>query len=50
MLMIEKESSNDLFDHGLVLDKSELIARPLNAEPKGNSINYAKQALHEFVS
>ena len=34
-----KNSSNDHFGHGLILDKSELIAQRLNAEPKGNSIS-----------
>ena len=44
-----KNSSNDLFSHGLVLDKSELIAQCLSVEPKGNSIKHAKQGSHEFV-
>ena len=34
-----KNSSHDLFGHGLILDKSELIAQRLSAAPKGNSIN-----------
>ena len=44
-----KNSSNDLFGHGLILDKSELIAQRLSAEPKGNSMKYAKQGPREFV-
>ena len=45
-----KNSSNDLFGHGLILDKSELIAQRLSAESKGNSMKYAKQGPREFVS
>ena len=37
-----KNYSNDLFSHGLILDKSELIAQCFSAEPKGNSTKYAK--------
>ena len=44
-----KNSSNILFGHGLILDKSEPIAQRLSAEPKGNSINHAKQDPREFV-
>ena len=44
-----RNSSNDLFDHGLILDKSELIAQRLSAQPKGNSMKYAKQGPLEFV-
>ena len=44
-----KNSSNDLSDHGLILDKSELIAQRLRTEPKGNSTKYAKQGPREFV-
>ena len=33
-----KNSSNDLYGHGLILDKIELIAQRLSAEPKGNSV------------
>ena len=45
----EKNSSNDLFGHGLILDKSELIAQCLSAEPKGNSMKYVKQGPRGFV-
>ena len=44
-----KNSSHDLFGHGLILDKSELIAQRLSAEPKGNSMKHAKQGPREFV-
>ena len=44
-----KNSSNDLFGHGLILDKSELIAQRLRVETKGNSMKYAKQGQREFV-
>ena len=44
-----KNSSNDLFDHGLILDKSELIPQRLSAKPKGNSIKYAKQGPRKFM-
>ena len=44
-----KNSSNDLFGHGLILDSSELIAQRLSAEPKGSSMKYAKQGPPEFV-
>ena len=44
-----KNSLNDHFGHGLILDKSELIAQRLSAEPKGNSMKYAKQGPREFV-
>ena len=44
-----KNSSNDLFGHGLIIDKSEVIAQRLSAEPKGNSMKYAKQGEREFV-
>ena len=37
-----KNSSNDLFGHGLVLDKTELISQHVSSEPKGNSKKYAK--------
>ena len=33
----------------MILDKSELIAQRLSAEPKGNSMKYAKQGPREFV-
>ena len=33
----------------MILDKSELIAQRLSAEPKGNSRKYAKQGPREFV-
>ena len=45
----EKNHWNNLFSHGLILDKSELIAEGLNAEPKRNSMKYAKQSSREFV-
>ena len=35
--------------HGLILDKRELIAQRLSAEPKGKSMKYAKQGPREFV-
>ena len=38
-----KNSSNDLFGLGLVLDKSELIAQRLSAEPKGKNMKYKKR-------
>ena len=44
-----KNSSNDLFGLGLVLDKTELIAQRLSAEPKGKNMKYAKQGPREFV-
>ena len=44
-----RNSSNDLFGHGLILDKSELIAQRLSAQPKGNSMKYAKLGPLEFV-
>ena len=47
---MEKNSSNDLFGHRLILDKSELIAQRLCVEPKGNSMKYAKQGPCEFVA
>ena len=37
-----KVFSNDLFGHGLILDKSKLISRRLSVKPKGNSIKSAK--------
>ena len=46
---MKKNSSNDFFDHGLILDKSELIAQRLSAEPKRNSMKYLKQGPCEFV-
>ena len=33
----------------MILDKSELIAQRLSAEPKGNSMKYAKQGPRKFV-
>ena len=45
-----KNSSNDLFSHGLILDKGELIAQSLSTKPKGNRMKYAKQGPREFVS
>ena len=44
-----KNYSNDLFGHGLILDKRELIAQRLSAELKGKSMKYAKQGPREFV-
>ena len=44
-----KNSSNDLFGHGSILYKRELIAQRLSAEPKENSMKYQKQGPHEFV-
>ena len=41
-----KNSSNDLYGHSLILDKIELITQRLSAEPKGNSMKYAKQRVH----
>ena len=46
----EKNSSNDLFGDGLILDKSELIAQLLSAEPKENNTKYIRQGPREFVS
>ena len=37
-----KNSSNDLFGDGLILDKSELIAQHLSAEPKENNTKYIR--------
>lgn len=45
-----KNSSNDLFSHGLILYKSELIVQRLSAEPEENSMKYAKQGPSDFVS
>ena len=45
-----KNSSNDLFGDGLILDKSELIAQDLSAEPKENNTKYIRQGPREFVS
>ena len=46
----ERNSSNDLFGDGLILDKSELIAQLLSAEPKENNTKYIRQGPREFVS
>ena len=46
----ERNSSKDLFGDGLILDKSELIAQHLSAEPKENNTKYIRQGPREFVS
>ena len=47
--MMEKISSNFFFSHGLILDKRELIAQRLRAEPKRSIIKYAKLGPRQFV-
>ena len=44
-----ENSSNDLFGHGLILDKSEIIAQRLSAEAKRINMKCVKQDPREFV-